>query len=185
MATKKSTRRDPLRVVAIHEAGHAVAAFWLNVRIKHVTIVPAEDSLGHVHRRAVQFGRDGLFDDSPRGVDRAERHIMVCFAGQIAQRKHAPRSKWRVDGHADQEVAGALFTHIDHPDKKVRNLQISLLWRRTECLVDTHWKGIQAVADALLKHKTLDAQGVRAAIDRTHGFKPLVLGRGGERREVG
>jgi hypothetical protein len=173
MAAKKSTRRVPLRVVAIHEAGHAVASYYLHVTIKAVTIIPAEDSLGKLTHHRVSFGRHGLFDDSVRGIDRAERHIMVCWAGQIAQRKCVPRSRWRVDGCADNEIAMELFTHIMSPDQKARDLQVALLWRQTEVLVEHHWKEIVAVADALLEHKALDAEGVDAAICRALGLEPL------------
>jgi len=186
MAAKKSTRPDPLRVTAIHEAGHAVASYFLHVKIKAVTIIPAEDALGEVTHPPIRFASSpGVFDDSVRGIDRAERHIIVLWAGQLAQRKHAPRSRWRVSGSADREAAMKLFWHITSADEKARNLQSALLWRRAELLVEQHWKSILAVADALLEHKTLDADGVRAAVDRAHGLKPLALGRVAARGEVG
>ena len=33
---------------AYHEAGHAVAAFLLRRRLRRATIIPDEDSLGHI-----------------------------------------------------------------------------------------------------------------------------------------
>jgi hypothetical protein len=168
LAPKKSTQAERLKGTAIHEAGHAVAAYYLRVRIKYVTIVPKGDA-------HVEFGRHGMFDDSLRGIDRAERHIMVRFAGQIAERKHAPRSKWRRGGWIDRAAALELFSRIDHPDQKVRDLHMKLLWRKTECLVEFRWKGIQVVADALLKHKRLDAAQVAAVIDKVHGLKPVTF----------
>jgi hypothetical protein len=168
MAPKKSTRTERLKGTAIHEAGHAVAAYDLRVRIKYVTIAPDGDA-------HVEFGRHGMFDASLRGTDRAERHIMVRFAGQIAERKHAPRSKWRRGGWVDRAAALELLSCIDHPDQKVRDLHMKLLWRKAECLVEFRWKEIQAVADALLKHKRLDATHVAAVIDKVHGLKPITF----------
>jgi hypothetical protein len=168
MAPKKSTQAERLKGTAIHEAGHAVAAYYLRVRITYVTIAPDGDA-------HVEFGRHGVFDDSLRGTDRAERHIMVRFAGQIAERKHAPRSKWRRGGWVDRAAARELFSSINHSDQKVRDLHMKLLWRKTECLVEFRWKDIQAVADTLLKRKRLDATQVAAVIDKVHGLKPVTF----------
>jgi hypothetical protein len=168
MAPKKSTRAERLKGTAIHEAGHAVAAYYLRVRIKYVTIAPHGDA-------HVEFGRHGMLDDSLCGTDRAERHIMVRFAGQIAERKHAPRSKWRRGGWVDRAAALELFSCIDQPDQKVRDLHMKLLWRKTECLVEFRWEDIRAVADALLKHKKLDATQVGNVIDKVHGLKPIAF----------
>lgn len=174
MAERKSTT-GALRLTAIHEAGHTVAAYYLNVRIEHVTIVPAKDYRGRLKHTAVRFGRHGLFDDSVRGTDRAERHIMVCYAGELAQRKLAPRSKWHIGGSDDNQRAMDLFWHIASADEKTRNLHLALLWRRTEVLVEVRWKDIQAVAAALLKHGTLDADEVAVTIAEANGLRPFTL----------
>jgi hypothetical protein len=185
MATKKSIRSGPLRVTAIHEAGHAVASFYLHVKIKAVTIIPAKDSLGKLTHPPIRFARDGEFDDSVRGIDRAERHVMVYWAGPLAQRRFAPRSRWRIAASSDFAGMSELFSRIQGADDRAAILYGKLLHRRAQLLVDLRWKDIEAVADALLEHKTLDAEGVRAAIDRTHGFKPLAFGRVGVPGEVG
>ena len=168
MAPKRTAEAERLEGTAIHEAGHAVAAYYLRVRIKYVTIVPNGDA-------HVEFGRHGVFDHSLRGTDRAERHIMVRFAGQIAERRRAPHSKWRRGGWIDRAAALELFSRIDHPDLKVRDLHLKLLWRKTECLVELRWQDIQVVADALLKHKRLDATQVAAVIDKAQGQKPITF----------
>lgn len=108
-----------------------------------------------------------------RGRDRAERRIIVLFAGQIAERKVAPRSRWRLGGSSDREQAMELFWHIAHPDEKAHNFHLALLWRKTECLVEGRWKPIEAVAAALLKHKTLTADELRLVIDKSFGLKPF------------
>jgi hypothetical protein len=124
----------------------------------------------------VQFGRHGLFDDSLRGVDRAERHIIVCFAGQLAQRKYAPHSRWRSAGGHDRAIAMELFWHVTSPDEKARNLQLALLWRKAELLVQQHWKTVQGLADALLERKTLTGKELRDVIWKLQGLKPIVIG---------
>lgn len=162
---------------AIHEAGHAVVAFFLRVRIKYVTIMPDKKrgTLGHVRQHPVRFARQGVFDDSLRGVDRAERYILVLFAGQIAQRKHAPRSRWRDGGSTDREKAMELFWRICSNDERARKLYLRLLWRKAECYVDAHWSAIQAVARELIARTTLTAEQsadviLRSAAKRTRSL---------------
>jgi ATP-dependent Zn protease len=181
MATKKSTRPDPLRGTAIHEAGHAVASFYLHVKIKQVTIIPAERSLGHMRHAPIRFARQGEpyeFDDSEKGIARTERRIILLWAGPLAERRFAPRSRWRVGAGSDFDVMVELFGQIQGEDDEAAKLYGRLLRRRAEILVELRWKDIVAVADALLEHKTLDAEGVRAAIHRAHGVEPLSFERG-------
>ncbi len=167
--TRVTRQHVNIRQTAIHEAGHAVAAFLLREKIKYVTIRPTQDSHGHMMHHVVRFARNEMFDDSLRGRDRAERRIMTCFAGQIAQRKHAPRSRWRLGGSHDHEQAMELFFHIDPPDQKARELYLALLWRQTEYLVEQHWKEIEAVAAALLEEETLSRDRTREVIYGARG----------------
>jgi len=74
-----------LRTTAYHEAGHAVAAWWLFLKFRYVTIKPDGDTLGHVkfNRSPKWFSPD--IDKSDRVRLFAERHIISSFAGQIAE----------------------------------------------------------------------------------------------------
>jgi hypothetical protein len=81
-AIPKSGKSDALRGTAIHEAGHAVASFHLAVKIKSVTVVPDESSLGRVRHHSIRFALHGMFDDSVRGIDRAERQILMLWGGR-------------------------------------------------------------------------------------------------------
>jgi ATP-dependent Zn protease len=56
MATKKSTRPDSLRVVAIHEAGHAVLQTVLGIGCGGVTIVPDNAKGKATPKMAVDMG---------------------------------------------------------------------------------------------------------------------------------
>jgi len=159
---------------AIHEAGHAVASLSLHRRFHRVTIVPAADSLGHVAPTWLKYG-DYEFDDSPRGVDRAEKEIIICYAGPLASRKLAPRSKWRCTGSADFARASQFLTYLSREDSQYNILYDKLLWREAELLVEFHWEDINSVADALLEHRTLDHAGVYAAIERAQGREPVEI----------
>jgi ATP-dependent Zn protease len=88
-----------LEATAIHEAGHAVAAWLLRVRVNSATIIPHSGALGHVTHANPLRGVDLEWDDSDRARLRAERYIKVCLAGPLAQKKFNPRSyrhwQWR------------------------------------------------------------------------------------------
>ena len=168
--------KDRLANIAHHEAAHAVAAYHLHIKIKHVSIVTTADWLGIVRTSAARLAsRLGEFDDSVRGIDRAERHIVVFYAGAIASRKYSPGSHWRATGSSDFDVAAMLFGHICGADAKYQLLYSKLLWRRAELVVDLHWREVQYLAAALLKHKSLDADQVRDEIGLSHGLKPFRL----------
>jgi hypothetical protein len=161
--------------VAHHEAGHAVTAIVLRTPIKSVTIVPAPGALGQLKHRPIHWGgRDGEFNSTPHGIDRAERHIMVSMAGPLASRKFLPGSHWRRTGNSDFDSVRVLFTHIiSGPDPEYLRLYFGKLWRQAELLIDDNWKEIRAVAAELLKRGTLDKDAVRDAIDRARGIEPI------------
>jgi hypothetical protein len=169
-------RKNDLADTAHHEAAHAVAGFALGVKMKYVTIIPKDDSLGHLRREAVRWGQEGLFDDSPRGIARAECHIVTFLAGPLASRRFSPGSRWRIGGSSDFDSAELLLDRIGGHDAKHRDLYGKLLWRRSECLVEQRWKEVQHLAAVLLKHETLDANRVRDEIGRSHGLEPYKIG---------
>lgn len=112
-----------------------------------------------------------MFDDSLRGIDRAEKRIIILYAGPLAVRKLAPRSRWRRGGSSDFEVVRMFMLHLQGEDDKYNILYAKLVWRRAELLVEHRWKDICAVADGLLEHRTLDQAGVYAVILRAHRRK--------------
>ena len=153
--------------VSVHEAGHAVASYYLGTPFKYVTITNDKKgkTLGHTRQRWVWFeDKRGVFDDSPRGRDRVERHILVSLAGQIALRRHAPRSQWRTGSAADTRQAIELFWRICDKDEHSAQLYLALLWRRAEWLIESKWKDVLAVAGALIEHSTLRAEDVANVI---------------------
>lgn len=159
------SERHRLMSIAVHEAGHAVASFYLSTPLKYVTIVDdgTEGTHGHVRQRRVWFKKRAILDDSPRLRDRAERHILVSLAGQIALRRYAPRSRWQRGSKKDTVQAGELFWHISdfcYGDKMAERLYAALLWRRAEVLIENRWKDVVTVAHALVKRKRLTVDEV-------------------------
>src|ERR1700756_1909637 len=80
-----------LAATAFHEAGHAFMAWRQGVPVYKATIIPGDDTLGHVRHGKVLFKgdwKDLAIGDSDRTRMRAERLIMICLAGPEAQCLH-------------------------------------------------------------------------------------------------
>lgn len=154
-----------------------MASVRLSVPIRYVTIKPVESkSWGHVLPGKIHFAKEGVFDDSLRGMDRAERYIIVCYAGPLCSRKLQPKCRWRLMGGSDFDQAAEIFMRICGEDAKAQLLYDKLLWRRAELLVQHQWKNITAVANALLERQKLDRDEIKQVILDAHGIKPFKLG---------
>ncbi len=189
MVTRKQ-HRDA--VTAYHEAGHAVARAMLGMPLRHATIIPTDDSRGHVESppsRAIRNRWDNCNGDplsDPVLAQWIEHEIIATMAGPIAQHCYAPRSRLN-DTFAYVELTTAppvlhlkpnrrmaragsdtqiIMRYIDdlHGAGRVAEHYYLYLDVRTTALVDAHWKKIERVAQALLKHKTLSDDQVRAAM---------------------
>jgi hypothetical protein len=146
--------------------------------MRRATIVPSRDgaTLGHVLHVPLKFVHEGELDDSPRGIKRAESRVVILYAGPIAERRFRKgRGSWRAGAGDDLDTAFTFLDHLAGPDRKHFELYQRLLWRRAELLVAIRWRDISAVAADLMRARTLDNEGVKAAIDRAYGFKPLNL----------
>ena len=147
--------------IAYHEAGHAVAAFRQNLRFRYVTIRPDHESLGHVmHERWERRFRPDLAEWTPALRDRLEKRIRVAFAGDIAQRHFAPRSRRGDDD--DLYMAAKLLLYLTrHP--QMQHHWSSLLDIQTKDMLLSRfgWPFVEAVANGLLEHETLTYDDVR------------------------
>jgi hypothetical protein len=151
---------------AYHEAGHVVADFVLGIRIDRVSIIPDEDTLGHVRNNA-PFRRSDVaeFDISPRDRRRLENRIIGLYTGEVS----AARAKERepdlsaVGNTSDLRQIGSLG-HLGrglydlHPDEQAAYLE--LLFVRARLLVDDYWFLINPLAAELLTTRALSGRAV-------------------------
>jgi ATP-dependent Zn protease len=166
MRQMKSSKQ--LQATAYHEAGHAVACRANGVRIKKATIIFNEEdgSAGAVHHEFMFRGMQPNIKVTPRFREALEAHIMIKLAGAIAQRKFAPRSVRKYHAASDYRSAGHLaLLYICENDAKICSAYLQWLQLRTQHWVDVNWRKISRVADALLTHKTLSGQEVKAIIN--------------------
>jgi ATP-dependent Zn protease len=177
MARKKSTPPDPLRLTAIHEAGHAVLQTVLGIGCGGVTIVPdnAKGTEGHAQDRD-QYGKqteDGAIDVVASLRVWAEdafllRHAIAHYAGGEAERRAAP-SEWndrRAGAKSDRREAQDRINEITDDAKSI-SLLFKYAKRRCAVLVEHYWPEIQAVAAALLESQTLLGEQVERIVEQS------------------
>ena len=73
------------RIIAYHEAGHAVIAWWEKIPVRRASVVADGDTGGRVlYKNLLAKGRlDVACTDADRV--RAERHVRFHLAGHLAQ----------------------------------------------------------------------------------------------------
>jgi ATP-dependent Zn protease len=157
----RSQRRD--LTTAYHEAGHVVVAHSQQTIVKRVTIELGDGY--HGVTESVGFSRRMRPDVEVtiRTRDRIERQARILLAGEIAQRRKAPRSVRNVHHQTDCERA---VDFLDYPCASDRELSlyIKLLRVQTEQLIELYWPEIETVARALIERRTLNAREVREVI---------------------
>lgn len=169
---KRETRKARLEQVAYHEAGHAVVARWLHLKFKMVTIVPGEDSLGHLlHVPTPRSENPELNPWTDRMRLQMERYAMCALAGVAAQRRLRPSSVRSYHGSVDYANVVKRLDCFAGDDKEI-TLWARLLAHRVRNLIALRWPAVEAVAAALLERKRLTGDEVRDVIDAAYGLQP-------------
>ena len=158
---QQQTRGKRLEATAYHEAGHAVFAWYKGTKIRKVTIIPDDDSLGHVRHSKIIRGRSPELDNSPRTRLRMETHITICLAGPLAQRIWNPRTCRNYQCRSDHQSAADVALTICGSGKQatafLRYLDICV----DEFLRAPHiWCKVEALAAELLRKHTMSGQEV-------------------------
>lgn len=141
------------KATAYHEAGHAVAAWRQGLKFKRVTIKPDADSLGHVLKGFPKWFRPDN-DQSDRVRLHAERHIIMDFAGQLAEAKFRGRRP-RYGMGADNQNAVDMALYLCGSQKAVEAF-LRFCWCVSQEFVNGRWGKIEALAAALLERETLN-----------------------------
>lgn len=153
-----------VEATAYHEAGHAVARWWLNLRFKEASIIPdsAEGTLGHVEgTKWPKWFNPEINRDSPYVRRYAENVIISRFAGQIAEQKYRGRRPKRDTHHHDDQCAVKLAIYFREGETLEAFLKYLFLCSRN--LVEGRWPEIGRVAAALLRNQRLTYEDVIVA----------------------
>jgi hypothetical protein len=108
----------------------------------------------------------------PATRTRLESYAIACYAGYEAQKKFCPSCEF--SGDDDENNASELLCWVS---SKNETLQAHLTLARLQArdLVERYWKEIQAVAAALLEHKTLTPEQVQEVRSKAMGLPTIVI----------
>lgn len=154
--------RQRIEAVAHHEAGHAVVAWAQELKFKRVAIEPEDDSLGYVAHGPLPKWFQPDLELSDRVRLRAERHIVMDFAEQLAEarfRERRPRYGMGADNQSALDMAFRLGGSAETVEAYLR-----YCWCRSNDLVIMRWREIVAVAAALVAHRTLSYDDVMEVV---------------------
>lgn len=176
---------DPniIRHVAIHEAGHAVAAIVGGLRLNkvHIRSQPLPD--GRVRRGLTDtpFTDD---DIAGKGESAAMPYLIQGFSGPTAERKVNPKYREYNGGTNDFELVKRLaviaicnFADGDHvvitEEQRVRvNALLDLAQKESLRIVEDRWRAILKVAALLQDRHELNGDEVAAIVNSTDPQRP-------------
>ena len=153
-------RRRRHESTAYHEAGHAVAAFVLRLKIgrRGVSIVPDKEhgKLGYANIAAQLRERPDCATNA-RTRARIETWAVAYLARDVAERKFYGRR--RFGGHSDLLHASDLLeyiaTSVEQFDARLRVAYVG-----AQDLIEDNWSSVQTVAEELLRKQTLSTDEV-------------------------
>lgn len=170
---------------AYHEAGHVVAHHVLGLPFEYVTIIPDQDSEGHII--------EDDYDPGILGASMEENDYqyseMVTLGASVGAEKYLMRGTLTLE---EIEVAiaredpdrDALRCHArsiagDGELAGQERLQACAL-EDARRLVTHYWADVETVAHALLRSKTLSSEEVRTLLTTPEGIERDVRGRWAE-----
>ena len=171
----KNSKRDA--ATAYHEAGHAVVASCLGRRVQGATVVPNDESVGHIKIESEKPSTVAAIVQGDRWRPsrlQAEKRVMVLQAGGVAQRWYNSYSvrRW----HSQNDVNKCVdILRAYAPDEKKQDVMphYRLLHNWTTHLIMQHWHEVEAVAKALLEHRKLSGTQICDVI-RTANVQSLL-----------
>lgn len=144
--------------MAYHESGHAVIHHLNGGTIQRLSIDRADP-------------RRGTQPSSPRGAEKKPglgHVIAVLVAGDVAGQEHGTAENLTTAGSRvdyDQAFRAAAEAGFDRDEARA---MIDSKWERvrTQLREPASWRLVEALAQALLKQRTLDAEQVKAILAR-------------------
>lgn len=168
---KKDTNVEPDYFTAIHEAGHVVAElkFGKNL-LKHVTIIPTEDYLGHVASKSKNKMIRKMHESTLSGAEEQYfKHLMVAYMAGPAAEARARKiidftNGSRGDFYQLYDLAFEMFfsepvteAYCDYIIEEARRF----------VLFELNWKCIVAIANELLLRKRLNRKQCKEIYQKT------------------
>jgi len=168
MSILKRMSRPRLRKTAIHEAGHAVIAFLLNVPFDSVSILPDNHSLG----RVVLSGhpdcanpQNGSYDKR-RALKWLDKRTCISLAGQISERLDQGGKPRAYSLASDNGSVADYALEIHQGCEATASAWINSRYVHTETLLrrEAVWRAVSTLAETLISRRKLQRGDVIAVI---------------------
>jgi hypothetical protein len=161
-------------LTAIHEAGHAVVAFVLDLMPEEVSIIPDDDSNGHMEYlpgQARNITRASFFGRTEADRDLVMRWLLASAAGPASQAMHMrghpvcflDEVSWRTFG-GGQDFKKAEMVRSKAGDLLTADLD-DVASEAFDYLAQPEiWAAVEFLAQDLMRFRTLNYEGIEAAI---------------------
>ena len=157
---KRLSKCERLERTAYHEAGHAVAENHYAGKIKTVSIIPKDDTLGRMRAKNPFAGKPlDTVRITPHLEKKIRDQIVVSLAGGVAEFLFAGR-KCHVGASGDYHNAVDLAERLHGFNTAVTEKYLDYLYAVAKNLMESRWKAVQALATALMEENEID--GARA-----------------------
>jgi hypothetical protein len=141
---------------AYHEAGHAVMAFLLGVRVGKVTILPGKDYAGAaaIDERLVRFKYGEIDTSSQKRRNDLEKNCLILLAGPIAQHTFTQKG---ISFHADDDnskIVACASALNGSPEATCEYIEKLELLVRSE--LASNWSLVENLAAELMARNEID-----------------------------
>ena len=145
-------------MVAYHEAGHAVVAHVLGIEVAYVSIVETEGSSG---RSISPLPED--FDPYAEGAEEVMKSYLVAGAAGAASEELLTGELSSIRGNDLEGITKLLISLAGIGAQAQEEGQWAL--EKAKSTLRDNWESVQALAEALLEHRELDREQIRAVLD--------------------
>ena len=163
--TKQLKKTTELEEIAYHEAGHAVMAYLLRRRFHSITIDPKklDENTGGLVRLVHSKKLINSLNAGGYSTE-IEQHIRITLAGEVSSGIFSGQRKW--DPSQSDVESSFRLAQMQCGCEKEANAYIEwlILSIQNHLKMTQNWLCVCAVAQALLKHKTLGCRKAREII---------------------
>jgi hypothetical protein len=158
---------ERLRLTAYHEAGHAVASWVVGLEMEGASIEKQGSSLGRVTYTDMEAM--GVYDEI------LYRHLVSSYAGVRAVELCTGRPADPDDPNMDPRYKGSdwdgvmdLTLALGGPEESGQAAVQERAEEEAQRILRENWRGVEAVADALLRDRSLNSSDLSRILEETN-----------------
>lgn len=160
MTARAERDRRRLEATAYHEAGHAVVAVRLGVKVRSVHIIPDGDTAGACLGRPFPEWFSPDIELNAKGQDLLDREVMVLLAGAKAAKRFTGR--YNHGGAASDYRAAAKLALYRCSSERTATKYLDWLGSAVDDMLGFafNWRAVELVAAALLDRRSLSGRAL-------------------------